>query len=117
MAEPSVRRRREVLNRADGSTVKIARPPRADVLWYPRYRWSTVLVRRTWNLDLATELATQRWAEIGEDRPLVATRIGWWTTYASTAVPASAAQDHAGRVVAWCADTDHAASPGIEFRP
>lgn len=117
MAETAQRRRREVVTRADGSTVKPGKPPRADVLWYPRYRWTTVLVRRTHDLELATELATQRWAELDDERPLTAQRIGWWTTYASKTVPASAAEDYRGRVVAWCPDTTHAASPGIEFRP
>lgn len=62
------RRRREVITRTDGSTMKPSKPPRADVLWYPRYRWTSVLVRRTHDVDLARELAEQRWAEIGDDR-------------------------------------------------
>lgn len=117
-APTRTRRRREVLTKSDGTTVTITKSPRADVLWYPRYHWATVLVRRTHDLDTARALAEQRWAEIGDERPLTASRIGWWQTYASKAgPPASAAEDQIGRVVAWCDDTARAAGPGIEFRP
>ncbi len=111
------RRRRQVVTRSDGARAVQAKPPRADVLWYPRYRWTTILVRRTHDLDLATELAAERWAQLDDDRPLAASRIGWWTTYASRTVPASAAEDQHGRVVRWCSDTTTGAGPGIEFRP
>jgi hypothetical protein len=97
--------------------MKPAKPPRADVLWYPRYRWATVLVRRTHDLDLARELAEQRWADTLDDRPLVGSRIGWWTTYVGRTVPASAAEDQAGRIVQICDERARAACPGIEFRP
>ncbi len=119
MTSPTTRRRREVITREDGSTMRPAKPPRADVLWYPRYRWATVLVRRTHDVDLARELAEQRWAEIGDDRPLTGgMRVGWWRTYATTGpVPSNAAEDQRGRVVQLCTDSDRAASPGIEFRP
>lgn len=98
----------------------MVKPPRADVLWYPRYHWSTVLVRRTHDVDLARALAEARWAETGDERPLVASRIGWWRTYGhsgSTRMPASAAEDHRGRVVEWCDPDVPGAGPGIEFRP
>lgn len=111
------RRRREIVTLSDGTQRKIAKPPRADVLWYPRYSWPSILVRRTHNLELATDMAHHRWAQIGDDRPLTGTRIGWWTTYAGHTVPDDAAQDQHGRVVRWCTDTAPGASPGIEFRP
>jgi hypothetical protein len=114
----TIRRRREIVTRADGTRHKIAKPPRADVLWYPRTSWPSVLVRRTHDLQLAEELALARWAEVADNRPLTGgNRIGWWTTYASKTVPDDAAIDHRNRVVRWCPDTTHGASPGIEFRP
>ena len=111
------RRRREIVTLSDGTERKIAKPPRADVLWYPRYSWPSVLVRRTHDIALATELAHARWADVADDRPLSGSRVGWWTTYASRTVPADAAEDHLGRVVRWCDDTAPGASPGVEFRP
>lgn len=110
---------RQRIRRPDGTEVVQTKPPRADVLWYPRYHWATILVRRTHDVDLARELAEARWAELGDDRPLVGVRIGWWRTYghADGHMPASAAEDHRGRIVAWCADTETAAGPGVEFRP
>ena len=114
----ATRTRRQVVVRSDGSRVVQSRPPRADVLWYPRYRWASVLVRRTHDLDLARELAQARWVSTGDDRPLVATRIGWWRTYVSREVPASAAVDQLDRVVLWTSDDAvPGAGPGIEFRP
>ena len=111
------RARRQVVLRADGTRAVQTKPPRADVLWYPRYRWASVLVRRTHDLDLARQLAEIRWAQI-DTRPLVATRIGWWRTYVSTQVPASAAVDQLDRVVLFTTDdTAQGAGPGIEFRP
>lgn len=112
------RTRRQVVHRADGTPIVQHKPPRADLLWYPRYRWRSVLVRRTHDLELARELAEARWAEVDDDRPLVATRVGWWQTFESTGrIPASAAEDEHGRVVQFCVDTAHYAGPGIEFRP
>lgn len=113
----ATRRRRERVTRSDGTTAVQTRPPRADVLWYPRHRWTTVLVRRTHDLEVARELAEQRWAEIGEPAPLVKYRVGWWRTYGPTECPPEAAQDQHGRVVLWCDDTSPGAGPGIEFRP
>lgn len=117
MTSPTTRRRREIITRADGTTMRPAKPPRADLLWYPRYRWATVLVRRTHDLDLARGLAEQRWAQTLDDRALVGTRVGWWITYAATTMPSNAAEDQAGRVVQICDEYARGASPGIEFRP
>lgn len=112
------RQPRQVVKRPDGTEVVLRKPPRADVLWYPRNRWPTVLVRRTHDLELARQLAEERWAEVADDRPLVGTRIGWWRTYASTAgPPPDAAEDALGRVVQWCPDARAPAGPGVEFRP
>lgn len=110
---------RERVRRSDGTIAVQTKKPRADVLWYPRYSWASVLVRRTHDIDLARDLAEQRWAELGDDRPLVGVRIGWWRTYghADGRMPASAAEDHRRRIVAWCEDTDPNAGPGVEFRP
>lgn len=133
MAEGAPWRRREIVTRADGTTVRIAKPPRADLLWYPHHRLTTVLVRRTHDLDVAQRLAEQRWTEHSVDRalrrstgrclvvtapPLARHRVGWWSTTASPrAVPRDAAQDQHGRVVEACGDRSGGASPGIEFRP
>ncbi|ALE77693.1 hypothetical protein WY02_03665 [Pseudonocardia sp. AL041005-10] len=78
-----------------------------------------MLVRRTHDVELARELAEARWAEIGETAPLVHHRIGWWATYASSEpAPTDAAEDQHGRVVRWTRDDrEHAAGPGVEFRP
>lgn len=111
------RRRREVVIREDGSQLKVTKPPRADVLWYPKHTWTTILVRRTHDLALATEMAEAAWAELAVEGQLVTHRVGWWTTYVSQRVPEAGATDKAGRVVLWCHDSASAASPGIEFRP
>jgi hypothetical protein len=97
----------------------MAKPPRPDVLWYPRYSWASVLVRRTHDVTLARALAELCWAEHDDDRPLVASRVGWWRTYPASAVtmPAAAAEDRLGRIVEWCAAADRGAGPGVEFRP
>lgn len=119
MGDTAVRQPRQRVTRADGSVAVQTKRPRADVLYYPRHRWATVLVRRTHDVELARELAEARWAEIGEDAPLVHHRIGWWATYASSdPVPTDAAEDQHGRVVRWTRDDrEHAAGPGVEFRP
>lgn len=100
--------------------------PRADVLWYPRYGWPSVLVRRTHDLDLARALAEACWVERDVDeRPLTgATRVGWWRTYPepSRGMPAGAALDKDGRVVEWVrpgpgGTLPHDAGAGVEFRP
>ena len=113
-----MRGRRQVVTRSDGTCAVQSKAVRADVLWYPHHRWLSVLVRRTHDLDLARELAVQRWAEIGETAPFVAQRTGWWRTFSSTEVPPDAAEDQRGRVVLWTTD-DRApgAGPGVEFRP
>lgn len=113
---------RQVVRRSDGTEVVQHRPPRAHLLWYPRYRWWSVLVRRTHDLDLARQLADAKWAEtpdrITRGRTLTATRVGWWQTFESPGrTPASAAEDEQGRVVQWAIDTALGAGPGIEFRP
>lgn len=115
MAAP--RRTRQRVRRADGTEIVQLKPPRADVLWYPRYTWASVLVRRTHDLDLARELAQARWAEIGDDRPLIVSRVGWWRTYAARTIPADAAEDQLGRVVQFCRDDTAGAGAGVEFRP
>src|SRR3712207_5198070 len=43
--EQPVKRAREVITRADGTTTKPAKEPRADVLHYPAHGLTTVLVR------------------------------------------------------------------------
>lgn len=112
------RRRERVTRRSDGQVITITKPPRADILWYPAAKLTTVLVRRTHNLELARDLAEARWAQLGTEGPLVSHRVGWFRTFSSTRGPVvAAAEDQHGRVVAWCDDTDHAAGPGIEFRP
>lgn len=120
MTATTPRRRREVIVRSDGREVRPASTSvRADVLWYPRTRWPSVLVRRTHDVELARRLAEERWAEVADDRPLTGgSRVGWWRTYASTAgPPADGAEDQHGRVVLWCEDTVAGAGPGVEFRP
>lgn len=112
------RKREQVRRRSDGRMVTITKPPRADILWYPAARLTTVLVRRTHNLNLARQLADERWAALGTEAPLTSWRTGWWRTYSTSKGPvAQAAEDQHGRVVQWCTDTEHAAGPGIEFRP
>ena len=113
MADPApltspARRRRERITRPDDTVAVQTKAPRADVLWYPRYRWTTVLVRRTHDVELARELAEQRWAQLDDERPLSAVfRRGWWRTYHSTAgPPPSGAEDAHGRVVLWCRPSD-----------
>lgn len=92
--------------------------PRADILWYPASKLTTVLVRRTHNYNLALQLAAARWAELATEAPLTRHRTGWFRTFSSRKGPvAQAAEDRHGRVVQWCGDTDANAGPGIEFRP
>lgn len=119
---PARRSQRERITRPDGTVATQSKAPRADVLWYPRYRWTSVLVRRTHDVELARELAEARWAQLAQDRPLSAVlRRGWWRTYASPAgPPPGGAEDAQGRVVLWCRPDDPlpgAAGPGVEFRP
>lgn len=118
-ASTSTRRKLERLTRSDGKIVVIRKAIRVDVLWYPRTQWPSVLVRRTHDIEVARELAEVRWAELADGRPLTGgSRVGWWRTYAPIrSVPDDAAEDAQGRVVQWCRDTDHAAGPGVEFRP
>lgn len=113
------RQPRQVVRRDDGSPAVQGRPPRADVLYYPRFGWTTVLVRRTHDLVVAEELAVLRWALAGlDDVALTSRRVGWWRTWATTGpVPDDAAVDWRGRVVQRCGSDVHAAGPGIEFRP
>lgn len=113
------RRARERVARSDGTVVVQTKPPRADVLWYPRLRWPTVLVRRTHDVELARQLAEERWADVDDSRPLTGgMRVGWWRTYASSGgVPGDAAEDFRGRVVQACRDDAHGAGAGVEFRP
>ncbi len=122
MTAGPARRPRERITRPDGSVAVQAQRPRADVLWYPRYTWTSILVRRTHDVELARELAEARWAELAQDRPLSPVfRRGWWRTYASpTGPPAGGAEDALGRVVVWCRPGDpfpNGAGPGVEFRP
>jgi hypothetical protein len=116
------RRTRERIERPDGTRAVQSKPPRADVLWYPRYSWTSVLVRRTHDVELARELAEARWAEVADERPLSPVfRRGWWQTYASTSgPPAGGAEDARRRVVVWCRPEvalPPAAGAGVEFRP
>ena len=116
------RRRRERIARPDGTVAVQTKAPRADVLWYPRYQWTSVLVRRTHDVELARRLAEERWREVADERPLSPVfRRGWWRTYASpSGPPAGGAEDALGRVVVWCRAEDelpHGAGPGVEFRP
>jgi hypothetical protein len=120
----TTRRARERTIRPDGQVAVQGKRPRADVLWYPRYGWPSVLVRRTHDLDLARELALECWAaQVVDERPLAgAVRTGWWRTYPepSTGVPAAAALDKGGRVVEWIrpgTPLPHGAGAGVEFRP
>ncbi|GAA1401895.1 hypothetical protein GCM10009613_60990 [Pseudonocardia kongjuensis] len=112
----STRRRRERVPRSDGSVAVQTKPPRADILTYAN-GWPTVLVRRTHDVETARELAAARWAETGDERPLAHHRVGWWRTTMTSRRPDGAATDEQGRVVQWCEDAEHAAGPGVEFRP
>ncbi|QYN41118.1 hypothetical protein K1T35_48130 (plasmid) [Pseudonocardia sp. DSM 110487] len=124
-AEAKRRRSRQVVVRPDGTKVVQAKAPRADLLWYPHERVVTVLVRRTHDLELARQLANERWSatppqQRGTSRLLSRHRTGWWTTTDGLkAVPPRAAVDEQHRVIRWCSDpgTARAAGPGIEFRP
>lgn len=114
------RRTRERVIRSDGVEVVQTKPPRADILHYPTSGWTTVLVRRTHNLELARRLAEERWALLPDMPPLdpEVHRVGWWQTYGTTRAPVKGqALDQAGRLVRPCEDSDHGAGPGIEFRP
>lgn len=126
------RRRREVVV-LDGREIVQTKPPRADLLRYPRSGWITVLVRRTHDLELARQLAETAWLEhhiaeadqpgvrcaILRPPPLAHHRVGWWTTSTTRTVPPMGAVDGQERVVVWCEDPAraHSAGPGIEFRP
>lgn len=113
------RRTRERVTRPDGTVSVMTKPPRADLLHYPRHGLVTVLVRRTHDLELARRLAQEKWAEVGQDAevgPLVHHRVGWWETYFGTFTPQGAAVDERGRVVATCPWERHGSSPGIEWR-
>lgn len=125
MTAPVTRRRREVITKSDGSEYRIPKPPRADVLHYPAYDVTTILVRRTHDPELARAMAEDRWAELlavhlvegelgYEDRCV---RVGWWTTVAGRQKHPTQAIDLRGRVVTPCTDLTGAAGPGIEFRP
>jgi hypothetical protein len=112
------RRRRERIQCSDGRTVVMVKPPRADILFYPAWQLTTVLVRRTHQLELARGLAEQRWAQLATEEPLRRHRVGWWRTTGVAAGPCvDQAEDHHGRTVAWCPDTAPGAGAGIEFRP
>lgn len=119
MTATKPRYRRQRVTRADGTVAVQTKPPRADVLWYPRLGYPTVLVRRTHDVELARAMAERRWIEAGDGRPLAdVVRVGWWQTYSSTEIPADAAEDSAGRAVRFTRDDRaRAAGPGVEFRP
>ena len=102
----------------------MTQPPRADVLWYPRHRWPTVLVRRTHDVAAARALAEQRWAQVRHqygDAPLSDRhRIGWWIiTPRAASTSAAGALDQYGRAVVLVTDPDTTpnAGAGVEFRP
>jgi hypothetical protein len=119
------RRARERITRPDGTEAVQTKPPRADLLWYPHEHAVTVLVRRTHDLEVARQLAAERWEaatpeQRGTTRPLAQHRQGWWTTTPGLKdVPRRAAVDEQHRIIRWCEDPAavHAAGPGIEFRP
>ena len=113
------RYRRQRVTRSDGSVAVQAKPPRADVLYYPRVDFPSVLVRRTHDVDMARAMAERRWQTVPDDRPLAAAcRVGWWRTFGTAERHPDAAEDTQGRAVVWTRD-DRApgVGPGVEFRP
>ncbi|MBN9791277.1 hypothetical protein DMP17_22100 [Pseudonocardia sp. TMWB2A] len=118
MTATRTRYRRQRVTRADGSVAVQSKPPRADVLYHPRTGWTTVLVRRTHDIELARAMAERRWQDVADDRPLAqACRVGWWRTTGRARL-VDAAEDASGRGVMFTRnDRDPAAGPGVEFRP
>lgn len=107
---PSRRQRERIGDRV------ITKPPRADVLVYPGTKWSTVLVRRTHDVDAARELATAAWRAAGKAGDLTRHRIGWWSTTIGPSRPVKGAgYDEQHRVVRVCTEEAPNASPGVEW--